>query len=289
MVVYLGAPAFQLPVPGLTAITPAQWNPAPDFRDQITAKPGKKIGVVIHYPGIIAGDYPRIHDCAAAARATQLSYRNDPDRGYDIGYNYVVDQPGRVAVARGLYRSAANGTTDSNSWYLAIQILVDPDEGLTPYQVLSTQRIIHWLRTTQGYGLAVLGHRNVKSTSCPGDQIYAWLKAGVFDPKPEEWPENKFNPWAGRYGALPDTVKPTLHGGEIENYVVSYLQGVLINEMGQVITDPNGTYGWSTVGAVMNMKLWHNATKPPERPSMDPGTGTISQFEWDYLDFLVKT
>ena len=41
MAVSLGAPAFQLPVPGLTVLTPTQWNPVPDFRDEITAKPSK--------------------------------------------------------------------------------------------------------------------------------------------------------------------------------------------------------------------------------------------------------
>jgi hypothetical protein len=287
MAVNLGAPAFQINAPGISVFTPQEWTPSPAYRDTVPVIPRRRLGVVIHYPGVISGDYPQIHNCVEAARSQQASYRRT--RGYDLGYNYMVDQGGNVAVVRGRYRSAANGTTDGNENYLAIQILVDPDEGLNAFQVLSVQRIVFWLRTAHDYGLALIGHRNVKATSCPGDQIYAWLKAGGFEPKPEEWPENVFNPWAGRYGPLPDTVKPTLVGGEQDNYVVAYLQGVLINEMGQVITDPEGTYGWSTVSAVINMKTWYNAVRPPNLPPMDPGSGEIALYEWNYLDFTVKT
>jgi hypothetical protein len=286
MTVNLAVHQFQLQVPGLTVVTPQAWVPDPSFRDSVPAAPKKKVGVVIHYPGVIEGNYKEIHDVVAAVRGQQASYRRT--RGYDLGYNYVVDQQGRTAVVRGLYKSAANGTTDGNNWYLAIQILVDPDEGLNAFNVLAVQRIIHHLRTVEGYDPAILGHRNVKPTGCPGDQIYAWMKAGGFEPKPEEWPENRFNPWAGRYGPLPSTPKPTLHGGETGNYVVSYLQGVLINEFGQVITDPDGTYGWSTVSGVLNMKTWFNATKPPDAASMVTN-GEVDTYVWNYLDYVALT
>ena len=190
MAVNLDAPQFQLPVAHLTVVTPQQWQPNPAYRDQTATKPTKKVGVVIHYPGYI-GNNSTIFDVVESVRKGQLSYRNDPNRGYDYGYNYVVDQTGRVAVVRGLYKSAANGTTDSNNWYLAIQIAVDRDHGLTAAQTLSVQRIIHHLRTVEGYDPAVIGHRNVKGTACPGDPIYAVVKAGGFEPKPETWPENQ--------------------------------------------------------------------------------------------------
>jgi hypothetical protein len=286
MAVNLAAHQFQLPVPGLTVVTPQMWTPTPAFRDQTATAPTKKIGVVIHYPGNVSND-PKIHDVVASVRAGQLSYRADPNRGYDYGYNYVVDQTGRTAVVRGLYKSAANGTTDGNNWYLAIQIAVDPDEGLNGFNVLAVQRIIYHLRTVEGYGLAILGHRNIKGTACPGEQIYQWLKAGGFEPRPEEWPENRFNPWAGRYGTWPTKPKAILHGGEgPTNLDVSYMQGVLINEFGQVITDPDGTYGWSTVSAVVNMKTWFNATRPQTMAPMNPGVGTIDLYEWNYLDYV---
>lgn len=284
MAVNLLAPAFQVAVPGATVIPPLMWRPEPAFRDSVVTAPRHRDGVVIHYPGVARSS--SIHDAAEHARKIQWNYRNDPERLYDIGYNFVVDQSGRIAVGRGLYRSASQGTTTGNERYLGIQVAVDHDDGLTEFQVLSVQRLIHVLRTRHGYGNAIRGHKDIKPTTCPGKQIYDWMLAGGFEPKPETWPENRFNPWAGRYGPLPTAAKPTLTGGEgPDNYVVSYLQGVLINEFGQVITDPNGTYAWSTVGAVLNMKRWYNATKPPGAPAMDPSTGNVGPLEWSYVDF----
>lgn len=288
MTVNLMAAGFQVAPAGLTNIPPSIWTPNPPFRDTVPVMPARRLGVVIHYPGIVAGDYPSIHDVAQAARKQQAAYRARPaPQNYDLGYNSLVDQSGRHAIIRGLYRSAANGTNAANEAYYAIEILVDPDEGLTYFQVLAVQRIIHFLRTSKGYGNVILGHREVKATACPGDQIFAALKANWFEPNPAAWPENVFNPWQGAYGPLPTASKPVLTGGEgPNNYVVGYLQGVLINEASQVITDPDGTYGWSTVSAVVNMKTWYNATKPPTQPPMNPATGTIGPVEWAYIDSL---
>lgn len=283
------AAGFQFWAPGLTIIPPSVWQPSPAFRDTVPVFPRNRLGVVLHYPGIIGGDYPAIHNAAEAARKQQLSYRNDPRRGYDLGYNYLVDQAGRVAVVRGRYRSAANGTSSSNDSYLAIEILVDPDEGLNAFQALSVQRIIYALRHDYGYGNTILGHRNVKATSCPGEQIYAWMVAGGFEPKPEQWPENAFNPWEGRYGPLPDQPKPMLVPGMINNYVVSYLQGVLINRMSAVIAvAEKDDFGYNTVTAVHNMKTWFNATKPPDAPPMNTDNFNVGDYEWRYVDWMAR-
>lgn len=287
MAVNLMAAQLQLQVPGATVIPPSIWTPSPAYRDTLTTLPSAKLGVVIHYPGIISGNWSPIHDAAEAARRIQANYRSS--RGYDIGYNYLVDQAGRIAIGRGRYRSASQGTTTANGNYLGINILVDPDEGLNAFNVLSVQRLIHTLRTQWRYGNTILGHKNVNSTSCPGDQIYAWLIAGGFEPKPETWPENAFNPWEGRYGGLIEATKPLVVPGMRDNYVVEYLQGVLINEFAQVI-DPaeKSDFGWATVSAVHNMKTWFNATKPAGAPPMDTSHFNVGEYEWRYVDWAAR-
>lgn len=77
--------------------------------------------------------------------------------------------------------------------------------------------------------------------------------------------------------------------GMTNNYVVSYLQGVLINRFAAVI-DPaeKDDFGWNTVSAVANMKTWFNATRPPGAPLMDTSNFNVGEYEWKYVDWAAR-
>jgi hypothetical protein len=99
-------------------------------------------------------------------------------RGWaDVGYNFLVDVTGRIYEGRGWLVVGAHAPDHNTSGIGVCMIGRDGDS--TP----AAKRAIRWLydeavRRT-GRSLARLGHRDVFATSCPGDELYAWVRAGM--------------------------------------------------------------------------------------------------------------
>lgn len=279
MAVNLQTEAFEFEIPYASTVRPSSWLPAPAFRDSVPSLLQHKVGVVFHYPGA-TGQYGHADNVVAALRSVQAYYR--ASRGYDIGYNAMIDQSGRIGIARGLYRSAANGSATDNNSFFAINLLIDYDSPPTLAQIVASQRLVHVLRTRYGYGQVVKGHQELKATACPSAPVMELIRAGAFEPRPSSWPENVFNPEQDVYGLLPSTVKPPLHGGEGPgSYVVEYLQGVLHHRASQhqLVMPFSGLFDWTLVGAVINLRAIANI---PQRP----GDPIVDQRVWDVVDML---
>lgn len=222
-------PPLQISIPHASAlIQTAEWiDPKFPFRGTEFVLPKKKLGWVIHYPGTSnLGRY--LNDPVAWARAIQIDYLGS--RGYSGGYNYIVGRLGEILVMRGRYRSAANGTNDSNESYLAVQVMVDDEHGITDAQVLAIQRLIQDSQDRDGYGSTIVGHQTIKSTSCPGAEIEAMVVAGRFQPLPASWPENivvpppkPIPPTPAPPTPLPPPTNP-LPGADVKNLEVIQFQ-----------------------------------------------------------------
>lgn len=266
-------------VPNAITIPTKTWIlPTAEFRGTEFSLPTRRLGVVLHYPG--ANELAGITDVISQARAQQASYLRS--RGYSLGYNSLGARSGAVCIVRGLYRSAANGNATVNNGWFAHQLLIDKTDPVNLEQILSTQRLIHHLRTVYGYGIGILGHRDLNATACPSDIVYEMIREGVFEPKPETWPENTFNPDADRYGVVPTIPKPELHGGEGPGHIaVGYLQGVLYHRASQhqLAMPTTGLMGYPEVGAVLNLRAWFGIP-------LNPGEAIVSQRVWDIIDIL---
>lgn len=99
-------------------------------------------------------------------------------RGWsDIGYNFLVDVQGRIYEGRGWLTVGAHAPGHNSSGVGVCMIGRDGDA--TP----AAERAIRWLYDEAvrraGRNLTKLGHRDVYATSCPGDQLYAWVRAGM--------------------------------------------------------------------------------------------------------------
>jgi hypothetical protein len=91
-----------------------------------------------------------------------------------VAYNYIVCPHGEIFECRGLnYGSAANGTTKANQDYYAVCALIGAGDQVTPSLIDGIKRAIALCRTRAGN--AVLGHRDVIATACPGDALYGLL------------------------------------------------------------------------------------------------------------------
>jgi hypothetical protein len=150
---------------------------------------GRVDTVVIHYPADPSiPETPTIDNFIAHLRASQRSYVNG--RGYSYGYGCVV-WDGMSAEVRGeKFRNAAN--TPQNATTFAIQVRVegqttgdsDTSTPANPQEIEAVRRIIAWAQAQAGRKLAVIGHRDVRATGCPGDAMYAQVQDGTFRPLP---------------------------------------------------------------------------------------------------------
>jgi len=96
----------------------------------------------------------------------------------DIAYNWAITPSGRIYELRGLkVRSAANGTNLGNRTSYAVYLCIGGDQQPSELMVQS----VRWLRgQVPGINKPFRGHRQWKSTACPGEPIMALLKAGQF-------------------------------------------------------------------------------------------------------------
>ena len=106
-------------------------------------------------------------------------YHMDTHGWSDIGYNYMIDRFGRVYEGRGwdvLGAHAANNNTPN----IGVCFLGDDDKGVqdvTPAARQAFADLFVWLQKKLGKKLKRRGHRDVNSTSCPGDELYGWWTA----------------------------------------------------------------------------------------------------------------
>lgn len=169
-------------------VTRAQWG-ARDYRlpNGATLYSGQRRGVKLHYLGTAYSD--RAHDrCDDYVRQIQAQHM-DGNGWSDIGYSFVVCTHGYVYEGRGLRRrNSANGNTTLNNQDYAVLLLVG-SSGLTQptdAQLHGARDAIDYCRREGPAGTWLGGHRDGYATSCPGDAVYAWAKAGAPRPAPQE-------------------------------------------------------------------------------------------------------
>lgn len=99
----------------------------------------------------------------------------------DIAYNFAFAPSGRVYELRGWkIRSAANGTNKGNSSSHAFLLMIGEGEKVPQLMIDSVRRM-----RAIGDSKYVKGHRDWKSTACPGTEVYRLIKAGAFEGLPE--------------------------------------------------------------------------------------------------------
>jgi hypothetical protein len=139
-------------------------------------------GVAVHYTGSTtplgsAASFP-----LSARRLEEERAFHTTDRGWaDIAYSAAIDVEGRVFDCRGIeYRSAANGNATVNQQYGAVTWLLGAGDQPTAAMVNAFRdwRRTRWL-ARYPHATAVVGHRDLYSTGCPGAPTYALIRSGT--------------------------------------------------------------------------------------------------------------
>jgi hypothetical protein len=157
--------------------------------------------VVVHYPGCSSCvPAPTAANMINSIQRTQRDYVLN--RGYSVGYNFLVCPNGDIIEGRGFdFMNAANyykrpwgDKPDANGNYhsISIQVKVNGDGQTAPAantaQVAAVNAIITEVERRAGRTVNVIGHRDTKPTSCPGNAIYQQIQQGVFGATPVEPP-----------------------------------------------------------------------------------------------------
>lgn len=146
-------------------------------------------GFAVHWPGSSQDRIDASNEGAIADRIEGFRRDHVNDRGwYDIAYQVVIDQEGRIWQARGLsYQSAANGDREVNRLWGAVLLLVGDSEGPSRAMVDAVRwwRTKRWLARYPG-ATGVVGHRDLHSTDCPGPHVHALVRSGAFRAQRED-------------------------------------------------------------------------------------------------------
>ncbi|MEY4689882.1 MAG: hypothetical protein RIT19_207, partial [Verrucomicrobiota bacterium] len=143
---------------------------------------GGPIDLVVHWVGGAGSLNIRSHeDCPTRIRGIQ-SY--EMANGYsDIAYNLLICPHGTIYEGRGLgVQGAANGP-QTNATKPSVCLLLNQADTMTP----AMQDRILDLNRAEIPG-RILGHREVNSTTCPGDQVFAWILSTRIVPPPTPQP-----------------------------------------------------------------------------------------------------
>jgi len=128
--------------------------------------------ITLHHSGV---DHGGIDDLLAVRRIEH--WHRDRLGWAGIGYHFVIGQDGRVIEGRPLAAQGAH-VHGCNAGNVGVAVLgcyqaTAPD----PRQLAALSQLLDELRARHRIALgAVQGHRDLAATSCPGDQLYAWLR-----------------------------------------------------------------------------------------------------------------
>jgi len=111
-------------------------------------------------------------------------------RGWnDIAYNYVICPHGVIYEGRGLNTwNGANGTNHGNQNSHAVMWLAGEGNAFTMRAKAAFRSIVKYISERTAAPYRAIGHRDHKSTACPGDTRYAWIRGGMkLDSSPRQW------------------------------------------------------------------------------------------------------
>lgn len=157
--------------------------------------------LVVHYSAADADEQADHANCAARVRGIQnfhmSSTPSDPTKPWcDIAYNFIFCKHGYVFEGRGWDRKSG-ATGAANSHTVAICFLGDDTAGSDDVTFAGREALGQWIRKSKGHydgPQGLKGHRDYMDTSCPGNQLYAWIQTDAW--KTISAPRIRFELWA---------------------------------------------------------------------------------------------
>lgn len=138
-------------------------------------------GSAVHYTAADADEQADHANCAGRVRGIQ-SFHMDGNGWADIAYSFLACKHGTVFEGRGRgVRTAAQGTDAGNDAYHAVCFLGDDTSGRDDVTGAGREAIAAAVAHCNAWAGVdgVRPHSSFKATACPGDQLRAFIAAGM--------------------------------------------------------------------------------------------------------------
>lgn len=205
-----------------------------DTAPQSNGRYGHVTGISVHYPAAGAPIGPESAARIAARLRSYRSYHINVRGWGDIGYNFAIDQAGRVWELRGMENVGAHSASKSNpranTTLVGVLFVVGNDEPISEAAVLAFRELRGRVLARFPSATGVTGHGQVPGaqTACPGPQLRALIASGALTggavPTPGPTPAPKPAPTTGGVNVA---ALPVLRKGS-KGLPVKRLQGLLI-------------------------------------------------------------
>lgn len=117
--------------------------------------------------------------CSSLVRGIQNFHMDNRDWA-DIAYNWLDCPHGYIFEGRGLlYQNGANGTNTANKTSPACCYLGGEGNEFTTEAKVAFHELTNYVANNSSAKQGAIGHRDHKSTQCPGDEIYRWIRQGM--------------------------------------------------------------------------------------------------------------
>jgi hypothetical protein len=176
-------------------ITRSGWNAAAPKSPVVQTTWSRRTGFVVHHSGARDDQTVRsIQDYHMTSdQLTRGGWR-------DIGYNFLVDRDGKIYEGVGWLGIGAQ-VAGHNTATIGVCIIGDYSKSLPPTAALdSVARLYREANRRKGATLSIFSHRQLGATSCPGDALHGWVRAGLSGYTPPTTPKR---PPAGRPAPTP--------------------------------------------------------------------------------------
>ncbi len=159
--------------PALRLVSRAQWGAQPLRANHDPLGPITRL--TLHHTDEHPGMCGRPD--ADVVRAIQ-AYHQDGRGWADIGYHYLVGHDGAVYEGRSLAAQGAHSGGENNRNNLGISVIGCFGRALpAPAQLAALRALLADRQAAHGLApAALLGHRDLAATECPGSALYAWLE-----------------------------------------------------------------------------------------------------------------
>lgn len=177
----LGTSTVPVPSGSVPVIARATWGALKPHLDRMEKTQGAYTRITVHHsadpnPVELDGTSARTYE---AMREIQKAHMDGKTTQYgDIGYHFVIDPYGRLLEGRDIAYQGAHAYGDNNILNIGICLIGNFDKERPTKAALETlQRELDTLR--QRYDIPktrVYGHRELRSTECPGENLMRWVQ-----------------------------------------------------------------------------------------------------------------
>lgn len=166
---------------GPALVSRGQWGAERPIPSRMTRNTRSWTRITVHHSAEHSGKLggPGAGASARAVQGIQSYHMHDPGRLYgDVGYHFLIDPAGRIYEGRGLEWQGAHAWRHNNVQNIGICVLGSfDDERPREAALVSLQALLDHLRARYSIPRSrVYGHREFRTTVCPGAHLMNWVK-----------------------------------------------------------------------------------------------------------------